>query len=330
MQEQEKITQSKNAGVMNIREAKPSDLPGIISVLKASLGESKLQKSVKIWNFKHVENPFGASLVLVATEADIIVGVRAFMRWQWQWGHRVFSAFRAVDTATHPNFQGKGIFKKLTLKAIEIAKENGDHFIFNTPNSQSLPGYLKMDWKKVEKLKVQLVPVNPAHWNFKNKEPDYLIEKDLYETGFEQVLKNYNTRQAGLNKLFTPKSDRYLNWRYENNPLQEYQVYKDSGVYLAGYIKQHAYFKELRIVEHLYDTLEDRKRLKKRVKIWSRKFGAQVISLGGSDPEIFSFKISGNYGPVLTFRNLTLEEDIQQNLLNIKNWSYPLGDLELF
>ena len=37
----------------------------------------------------------------------------------------------------------------------------GDHFIFNTPNSQSIPGYLKMDWKKVDKLKDSLAPINP-------------------------------------------------------------------------------------------------------------------------------------------------------------------------
>lgn len=90
------------------------------------------------------------------------------MRWKWQKNNKIFSAFRAVDTATHPDFQGKGIFKKLTLRAIEIAKDQGEDFIFNTPNSQSKPGYLKMGWKQVDKIKIELLPCSPIHWIKKN------------------------------------------------------------------------------------------------------------------------------------------------------------------
>ncbi len=129
---------------MLIREATEQDIPEILRVLKASLGETSSKKTESVWRYKHVDNPFGKSLVLVAVENDKIIGVRALMRWNWQLGNQIFSAYRAVDTATHPKHQGKGIFKKLTLRAIEMAKEQRDNFIFNTPNTQSLPGYLKM------------------------------------------------------------------------------------------------------------------------------------------------------------------------------------------
>ena len=43
---------------MIIRPAKIEDIDTIISVLQASLGESLLKKSVQIWNFKHIDNPF--------------------------------------------------------------------------------------------------------------------------------------------------------------------------------------------------------------------------------------------------------------------------------
>lgn len=62
---------------LQIRQALDTDIPAIIEVLKASLGESKLKKSEEIWRYKHVDNPFGKSLVLVAEENDEIIGVRA-------------------------------------------------------------------------------------------------------------------------------------------------------------------------------------------------------------------------------------------------------------
>ena len=99
---------------MQIKKASKEDLPEIIKVLKASLGENDLPLSEEIWNYKHRDNPFGKSIMLVAEKDNKIAGVRALMRWEWKVGERNYSAFRAVDTATHPDFQGKGIFKKLT------------------------------------------------------------------------------------------------------------------------------------------------------------------------------------------------------------------------
>ena len=236
---------------MQIREATEKDIPEILDVLKASLGETSSQKTEEVWRYKHVDNPFGKSLVLVAVENDKIIGVRALMRWKWQLGNQSFSAYRAVDTATHPKHQGKGIFKKLTLKAIEMAKENGDDFIFNTPNTQSLPGYLKMGWEEVDKLKIRATFANPLNWLGNKTDKPYTINNSCFDDQLDNLVSDYNSFIKGENNLFTIKSSEYLSWRYEKNPLQEYEVEADKDFYLAGYLKQHKYFKELRITEHI-------------------------------------------------------------------------------
>lgn len=315
---------------MEIREAKEEDIPEIIDVLKASLGESKLQKSEEIWRYKHIENPFGRSLVLLATENEEIIGVRAFMRWKWQEGDTVYSAFRAVDTATHPSHQGKGVFKKLTLRAIEVAKEQGDHLIFNTPNSQSMPGYLKMGWEKVEKLEVRLMPVNPLKWSFGKEISQYVIQKKNLDATIEALTQKHTSIYSRKDIFFTPKSMNYLHWRYERNPLQDYEVISKEGFYLAAYVKEHEKFRELRVVEHLYDNKRDLRNLKRSVKNLAKKHGVQVVSLGNIGKSTSSLKVSGNFGPVLTFRNLTLGKDTENRFLSLKNWGYSLGDLELF
>ena len=97
---------------MDIRAAQPQDTPAIIEILKKSLGESLIPITENLWSWKHEQNPFGKSFVLLALENAELIGVRAFMRWRWQWNGKEFEAIRAVDTATHPDHQGKGIFKK--------------------------------------------------------------------------------------------------------------------------------------------------------------------------------------------------------------------------
>ncbi|APS39315.1 GNAT family N-acetyltransferase [Salegentibacter sp. T436] len=311
---------------MKIREANHSDIPEILEVLKASLGETSSKKNQDIWRFKHVENPFGESLVLLAEEKDNIIGVRAFMRWRWQQGENIFSAFRAVDTATHPAHQGKGIFKKLTLKALELGKERGDHFVFNTPNQQSKPGYLKMGWKEIDKLNTQIIPIIPFFWNSISVQhyPKQTTDLSL------KLLSVWNSKLEDSSNLYTPKTKDYLEWRYINNPLQEYRIETTENYFIAAYVKQHKKFKELRISELILVDPQYKKTCKSLIKKWAKEYGVHFISLNYPwDPSIFKLKVSGKFGPVLTFKNLE-SSSIDPKVYRIENWGYSLGDLELF
>ncbi len=65
---------------------------------------------------------------------------------------------RAVDTATHPDAQGRGVFSRLTLGALDELRDEGVSFVFNTPNERSRPGYLKMGWREVGRIPIEARP----------------------------------------------------------------------------------------------------------------------------------------------------------------------------
>lgn len=313
---------------MTIREATFDDIPDIIPVLKASLGTQDLPLSEEIWKFKHINNPFGKSLVLLAIEDDEIVGVRAFMKWELTLKDKVFKCYRAVDTATHPNHRGKGIFKKLTLKAVEMAKENNDNFVFNFPNEKSRPGYLKMGWQKAGNIKVALKPSFRSFWKFYKNEKHEVHNKVSAEA-LDALCQKWN-KKVQQKGLYTSKSPEYLHWRFENNPLQEYSVEASDGFYLAVSTKKRKKIKELRVTECIFNDKKGRKKARKAIRKLSSKFGAQVISFS---PELLSFgmfSVKGAFGPILTVRELNLSTSEKATCFDMKNWSYSLGDLELF
>jgi predicted N-acetyltransferase YhbS len=314
---------------MQIRESTESDIPGILEVLKASLGETSSKKTEEVWRYKHIDNPFGESLVLVALEQDRIIGVRAFMRWQWQKENQIYSAFRAVDTATHPEHQGKGIFKKLTLRAWEIAKEQGDHFVFNTPNEQSKPGYLKMGWEEVDKLEIQLAPSNPLYWKFKAKAPNYKIHRNSNKENLKALLISAHNRKMG-GGMFTPKTPEYLSWRFERNPLQQYHVLQEADYYIAGYVKQRSRLKEFRISERICGDKDSERKANKAIKNLANKFGAQIISCQSGTIPLSRFGLTSNFGPWLTLKNVNLSKKDYESYKQLRNWNYSIGDLELF
>jgi GNAT superfamily N-acetyltransferase len=141
------------------RRATDGDFPAILGLAQRALGWADTDERFLTW--KHRENPFGMSPMWVAVDGARIVGFRTFLRWELVRpdGVRV-RAVRAVDTATDPDYQGQGIFTRLTLDALEALNDDGVDLVFNTPNGRSLPGYLKMGWHEVGRLPVAVMPTS--------------------------------------------------------------------------------------------------------------------------------------------------------------------------
>ena len=135
----------------HLRPATPDDLDAILEVCSAALDWHDPIFDRQLFEWKHLSNPFGTSLLLVAEDEIGIAAVRPLMRWRFRNGSgEAVEAARAVDTATHPRAQGKGLFRQLTEMGLEELSDPGSapsaDLIFNTPIPQSLAGYLKMGW----------------------------------------------------------------------------------------------------------------------------------------------------------------------------------------
>jgi GNAT superfamily N-acetyltransferase len=313
---------------MEIRTETSKDILEIIKLIKISLGESIVRKSTTIWNFKHIDNPFGPSYILVATEKESFVGVRALMKWNWQLGNQVWVAYRAVDTATHPDFQGQGIFKKLTLQALDDVQKEHETFVFNTPNDKSRPGYLKMGWVIVDALPIAIVPT-VVYFFLSIFRKKAVKTNQIQNERLDELCITHNHVLSRTNSIFTPKSASYLKWRFEENPMQKYHVVSTNDWYIAMYVKKHRFFTELRIVEVIINEGDSFKReIRNAIIDYAIHNRCWIITLANKD--LFYFKLFGKFGPKLTFKSLTKNTFFVNKALDINNWKYSLGDLELF
>jgi GNAT superfamily N-acetyltransferase len=146
---------------VKVRTYRNEDEPAILALLRSSLGRGPAgERTTDFFRWKHLRNPFGRSFMLVGEADGRVVGLRAFMRWEFRAADRTLLAVRAVDTATDPGYRGRGIFRELTLRAVDALRGEVD-LIFNTPNSQSRPGYLKMGWRKVATVPVSVLARRP-------------------------------------------------------------------------------------------------------------------------------------------------------------------------
>ncbi len=205
-----------------IRRATPADRDDILALLASSLGRESDPRYDALYAWKHEENAFGPSPAWVATEGDRLAGFRVLMRWEFVEDGTVVRAVRAVDTATHPDFQGQGIFTKLTLHALEELRDEVS-FVFNTPNDQSRPGYLKMGWQEIGRLPTAVRPTHLAgipriatarvpaeRWSTPSSAGEDAAEV-LDDVGALERLLASLPAPAGIRTRLSPE---FLRWRY--------------------------------------------------------------------------------------------------------------------
>jgi len=315
---------------MNIRPSSTSDIPNIIKLLKASLGESLMPKSESYWQWKHINNPFGASPVWVAEEDGQLIGVRAFMQWQWKKNDRIYRAIRAVDTATNPAHQGKGIFKKLTLGLLEQCEAEGIHLVYNTPNNQSKPGYLKMGWEEVGKLPIQISIKKPIRIAIAKLKGD--LKTEFLELPNPQ---DYNLKKALIefDFKFEPSLEwnskyslDYLKWRYQQIPIIPYYAHFNEKACVIFRLKAGGLGVEMRICDVFGQQIAIEQLLEELY--YQNDF--DYMSISGFEPVKLPgiLKQNKNLGPDVTIR--TLGEKNLDEFRNFKNWHPALGDLEVF
>ncbi len=150
---------SAPGGDLELRRATDDDTRAVLDLLREALGWND-PRDPALFEWKHRKNPFGPSPTWIALDRDRVVGLRTFMRWELERGDRRLRAVRAVDTATHPAYQRRGVFSRLTLLALGELERQGVDFVFNTPNERSLPGYRKLGWQVVGRLPITVRPAS--------------------------------------------------------------------------------------------------------------------------------------------------------------------------
>lgn len=320
--------------MMELTTATSNDLSEMVELLKSSLGEGLIPKSEAYFKWKHFENPFGVSKILLAKEAGKIVGLRAFMQWQWVSGAETIRAVRAVDTATHPSQQGKGIFRTLTMKAVEDCIQEGVSLVFNTPNPISMQGYLKMGWHSIGKMPIHISPGSIAPKLFKKEREQVLYKQHAAAEAIAMLDTNWHVAPHP-HLMHTPLTKKYLQWRYCDCPILDYGAIIEPGVFgIVFRLKKINRFFELRICELWTEKKHADRKAKKALRQLISKIRPAMVTCGPS-PLFETDKkrplgLFGPFrrGPVTTLRPLALQNLNHFNQFQL--WCPSIGSMELF
>jgi len=248
---------------------------------------------------------------------------------------------RAVDTATDPDYQGRGIFTRLTLTALDELRDEGVDIVFNTPNSNSLPGYLKMGWGVVGHLPVSIMPtrVGSLPAMARARVPASRTEVLIHAGDTPGDAFADRDRLHGLlgtlpvtGGLHTRRSPEFFRWRYGHEPLHYRVVIAGDSIdegFAVFHLRRRGPALEAVLCDVVVPNPEESTARRLRTLLARR-----VARLSGAD---YILRIDGRaitadpfirvprIGPVLTVR--TLKDWAPPRL---GRWHVTMGDIELF
>lgn len=322
----------------------------LVELARVSLGEGRIPRTAAFWDWKHRANPFGESLGFVGRHDNGLAGIRAFMRWQWAAGGSDFAAVRAVDTATHPDWRRRGLFQRLTETSLNDARAQGIRFVFNTPNERSLPGYLKMGWRRVGRVPIQVRPFRPFRGIARLARARVRIPERLENPApAERAGSVFGRTDLALfgaawrheQRFHTRRSADYLLWRYDQIPTIRYgaaAIAADGANTLIVYrLRWRHGLLELAICEllHAHHGTASRDAAKLIRELGARTGADYAVGVGApgtSEAETLrsaGFRRVPRLGPILVVRPVVPGVDLD-SIESLASWRLSIGDMELF
>ena len=222
-------------------------IPSFLNSSSVSHNEKIKTKDWFYWKFK--DNPFGESILACAIEGGEIVGCVAFGIQDFIYNNVKVKAAVSFETFVHPNFQGKGIFKKLISIAEEEAFNRNVDFLLNFPNSNSLPGFNKSGWNNIQLPEYWIKGNNYFKLFFKiydikktflpnPSNIDNLVKVKEFETFFHKE----------NNSFKSIVDNNYLDWRFFKYPNAEYIIIDNENFFSIARVGFRGKLKEVQVL----------------------------------------------------------------------------------
>ena len=295
----------QRSGIINTvksREATPADFDLVRRLYRDVWGYNRPERFDR-WRYIMSSGKFCPTAL--ASNGDKLVG--AYMLWpvSVSVGSKNVSAAQSMDTMTHPENQGQGIFTNLANACYQIAETRGIQILYGFPNPLSYPGFVrKLGWNHIGDITHWVRPIKPSL--YRHASPLKRVAASFAATvlprgrvgGFElsfeappqraltSLLDQWRSEQQ---KIRIVRDVEWLSWRYAEDTDNDY---KFVSAYQSGELRAVAIWG---MHNEAWGTLADKR--------------AHLVDLLGEDPAALETVLAHLYR-VLRHENVVLLETL--------------------
>ncbi len=240
-----------------------------------------------LWKF--YQSPYGKAIMpsVYDKTKDEVVGGNYYGMLNFGYNQNKIKTASPYEAYVHPNYQGLGLFKNLIASAERKAIEENISLLVAFPNTKSLKGFIKNNWTQINAPITYYTRLTVSSKTVLNaldiKKP--FIPEPIKSTKNSFSFYDLQTR-SNRNCFYGLWTKAYLEWRFNENPVAQYEYFRDKDKSILARIGKRGKLKECQILfadmpvdSNAYETLKYLvKQLSKRCK-----------------PNIVSFPVSEHY-----------------------------------
>lgn len=142
----------------------PAQLDAYGRLLNATFATDKFNPAALAWRYR--DNPAGTVVGADAWDGDTLAAHYVTCPLEARIDGAVAKGLLSLNTATHPDYQGKGLFTTLATRAYELGAAAGYGFVVGVANANSTPGFLrKLAFQDVGRLHAGVLASLPRRFS---------------------------------------------------------------------------------------------------------------------------------------------------------------------
>ena len=336
---------------MRLEQFKPGEesLSELVALAQVEYGDSEMTDPDYL-EWQYVNNPAGAAVIVVSRdEGGQLAGQYVVIPMHFLFRGEVLKGSLSLNTLTHPEYRGRGLFTQMAKETYRICAELGLSITLGFPNPNSYPGFVrKLEFQHVGNAEVLFRLLRPL--------------KLLRHLPFIRRARKYEKSRLSNPRViaiplkidgFTVSSldfgaDAYCQWRFMEIPTRTYHAFKierDSRILASCVVRPRRVYgvEGIFLVDFKAEASETgghaARILVEQVLHLYKRQGCVIagIMVGGTSPEHRLARQAGfrriperllpHEAPVIIRRN---GESVDEGILNYDDWSFSFSDYDVF
>jgi len=192
-----------------------------------------------IMEWQYWSNPFGRSHTVVALDGTRLVAHHAAYPVPLRLDDHYVTGALQVDTATHPDYRGRGLYGRLSRELYDRCRADGIALMLGNPNAAAYGPLSRVGWRAVDEPRLH-VRVTDAAWLARVSGTPAAVARTLTRALFPRRLTGGATAVErvpdGLDELAERAWSRglagvrigteYWNWRYSDRVDSPYRFFE--------------------------------------------------------------------------------------------------------
>lgn len=277
--------------------------------------------------WRYIQNPHKDILACFALDEGRIIANYSVSPVELINNGKIIKAGLSLNTMTHPDYVGRGLFVKLASAVYSEMERSGYKLVFGFPNYISNRTFVnKLGWKDIAEIPMMELDLSKISDSLDDS--NEIIEDSQYNC-------NYDLCNIKSNKIMVRKTQEYMIWKYKNNPTNVYKNYVllDENNNVRSRIVMKEYKNRLNIVDYYMENVNDAEKMFLFAIYHAKKLGKDLITLWsvlGSAEHLVLEKLGFRNSVPVTYFGANVFTGSGLDYYEYKNWEINLSDDNVF